>query len=59
MLQEKQTQTIEKIDKITKIVMAIVCCCLGAIFLAACTYMIQMISTQENSQGNINEIETK
>lgn len=51
---EKNTkEKLEKIDKVTKIITIFVCTILGAIFLAACTYMLKMISSEQQENSNI------
>lgn len=55
MNKEENNKQFEKVDKITRIFTIIICCSLGAVFLAACTYMINLIGEeQNNAQTNTN-----
>ena len=47
----KTEEKLKKIDKVTNIVTILVCTILGAVFLAACTYMLKMINSNESSDN--------
>ncbi len=54
-LSMKDEKTFDKVNKITNIITITVCTCLGAIFVAACVYMLQLISTEQKKQNNTSQ----
>ena len=48
---EIKEKDFKKVDQITKIITIILCVCLGAVFLGACVYMMEMITAPQDVQN--------